>query len=217
MIFITGDTHGDYEDLNSRSLKRIKKGDKLIITGDFGFIWDNSAKEIKNLQKLSKKKYDVLFVEGAHEDFDRLKEYPECDLYCGKGYKIDHNIYCLKRGEIYQIEGKTILALGGGLPPYEDDYDSEEKKSMPTEEELKTVVDNIQSLGRRVDLIITHEAPASVKRVIDRNAVVNDLNIFLDTVLHNTRFKKWFFGSLHQDRAVSQNLICVYQDVYGVE
>lgn len=217
MIFITGDVHGDYEDLMSRSLKKLKKGDKLIITGDFGFLWDNSQKEIKNLQKLSKKKYDILFVEGAHEDFDRIREYPECDLYRAKGYKIDHNIYCLKRGEIYQIEGKSVLALGGGLSPYDDDYGKEEAKSMPTEEELKNAVDHIQEFHRKVDLIITHEAPASVKRVIDKNAVVNDLNIFLDTVLHNTRFKKWFFGSLHQDRAVSQNLICVWQDVYGIE
>ena len=217
MIYVTGDTHGDLEDLMSRRLKGIKKGDKLIITGDFGFIWDNSEKEIKNLQKLSKKKYDILFVEGAHENFEKIREYPEVDLYRSKGYKIDHNIYCLKRGEIYQIDGKTVFALGGGLPPYADESDSENPLSMPTEEELKTAVDNIQQHNRRVDLIITHEAPACVKRVVDKNARINDLNIFLDTVMHNTRSKKWFFGGLHQDRALSENLVCVWQEVHKVD
>ena len=217
MIYITGDTHGDFDDLNHRGLKRMKKGDKLIITGDFGFLWDNSKEEIKNLQKLSKKKFDILFVEGAHEDFDRIRAFPECDLYRAKAYKIDHNIFCLKRGEIYLIEGRTVFALGGGMPPYADESDFNGEKSMPSEEELKAAVDNIQSEGRRIDLIITHEAPASVKRVIDRNAKINDLNIFLDTVLHNTRYKKWFFGSLHQDHAVSKDLICVWQNVYTVE
>ena len=217
MIYVTGDTHGDLEDLMSRRLKGIKKGDKLIITGDFGFIWDNSDKEIKNLQKLSKKKYDILFVEGAHENFERIREYTEVDLYRSKGYKIDHNIYCLKRGEIYQIDGKTVFALGGGLPPYADENDSENPLSMPSEEELKTAVENIQRFDCRVDLIITHEAPACVKRVIDKNARINDLNIFLDTVMHNTRSKKWFFGSLHQDRALSENLICVWQKVHKVD
>ncbi len=216
MIYVTGDIHGDYESLMDRPLGRLKKGDKLIVTGDFGFVWDNSNKEISNLKKLGKKKYDILFVEGAHENFERLREYPEVDLYQGKGYKLDHNIYCLKRGEIYMIDGKSVLALGGGLPPY-DDEPREDPPSMPTDEELKYAVDNIQQNRRRVDLIVTHEPPASVKRLIDRSATVNDLNIFLDTVMKNTRYGKWYFGALHQDRAVSENLICVFEDVHRVE
>ena len=216
MIYVTGDVHGDYDSLMERELHHLKKGDKLIITGDFGFIWDNSKKELNNLKKLSKKKYDVLFVEGAHENFKKLREYPEVDLYQGKGYKIDHNIYCLKRGEIYVIDGKRVFTLGGGLPPYEDEPQTI-PPSMPTDDELKYAVDNIRKHKRRVDLIITHEAPASVKRMIDRNATVNDLNIFLDTVMKNTRCGKWFFGALHQDRAVSDNLICVFEEVHRVE
>ena len=214
MIFVTGDTHGDYDALNSRSLRQLKKGDKLIITGDFGFIWDNSKEELKNLKKLAGKKFDVLFVDGAHENFERLRAYPEADLYGGKGYKIDRNIYLLKRGEIYLIDGKTVFALGGGRAPHDEGY--EETPSMPTDEELKYAVDNIQSHRRRVDLIITHEAPASVKKLIDKTASINDLNIFLDTVMHNTAYGAWYFGSLHEDRKVSDKLICVFDEVHKV-
>ena len=56
----------------------------------------------------------------------------------------------------------------------------------------------------------------AVKRLIDRNAYINDLNIFLDTVMHNTRYGKWYFGSLHEDRAISDNLICVFEEVHRV-
>ena len=215
MIFVTGDIHGDYEAFSERRLNKIKGGDKLIVTGDFGFIWDNSKKELKNFVKLTRKKYDILFVEGAHENFELLQKYSEADLYQGKAYKLAHNIYCLKRGEIYKIDGKTVFALGGGLDPYAEN--DGEAVSMPTDDELKFAVDNIQSVGRRVDLIITHEAPASVKKLIDRNATVNDLNIFLDTVLHNTKYGHWYFGSLHQDRDVSEKLTCVFDEVYKVE
>lgn len=215
MIFVTGDTHGDYEAFNSRSLRQIKKGDKLIITGDFGFVWDNSKEELKDLARLSKKKYDILFVEGAHENFDLLRQFPEVDLYRGKGYKLAHNIYLLKRGEVYLIDGKTVFALGGGRAPHDEGY--EESPAMPTDEELKFAVDNLQSLHRRVDLIITHEAPASVKKLIDRSASINDLNIFLDTVMHNTAYGKWYFGSLHEDRKVSDQLICVFDEVHKIE
>ena len=212
MIYITGDTHGDYEIFNERKLGHLKKGDTLIITGDFGFIWDNSKEEIKSLKKLAKKKFDILFVEGAHENFERLKEYEEVPLHEGTARKIADNIYCLNRGELYCIEDKILFALGGGLPPEADE--TQPSPSLPTDEELEYAVVNLQEQRRSVDLIITHEAPASVKRLIDRCAAINDLNIFLDTVMHNTRWNKWYFGSLHEDRAVSENLICVFEEVY---
>lgn len=215
MIYVTGDTHGDPEALTERRTGQLKKEDTLIITGDFGFIWDGSKEETKNLKKLSKKKYAILFVEGAHENFEKIREYEETELYGGKAYRISDNVFCLKRGEIYSIEGKNFLALGGGMPPYADE--DADTSSLPTDDELKYAVDNIQGLHRKVDVIITHEAPASVKRLIDRQATVNDLNIFLDTVLHNTRYGKWYFGSLHQDRMLSDSLICVYEDVHRVE
>ena len=113
MIYITGDTHGDIEIFNERRLGHLKKGDTLIVTGDFGFIWDNSKKEIKNLKKLEKKKFDILFVEGAHENFELLKGYEEVPLHGGTAKKIADNVYCLNRGELYSIEDKTIFALGG--------------------------------------------------------------------------------------------------------
>ena len=130
MIYITGDTHGDIEIFNERRLGHLKKGDTLIITGDFGFIWDNSKSELKNLKKLEKKKFDILFVEGAHENFELLKQYEEAPLHGGTARKIADNIYCLNRGELYSIEEKTIFALGGGLPP--ETEETEGAASMPT-------------------------------------------------------------------------------------
>ena len=212
MIYITGDTHGDYEIFSERRLGHLKKNDTLIITGDFGFIWDNSDKESKTLKKLCKKKFEILFVEGAHENFELLKGYEEVKLHEGTARKIADNIYCLNRGELYRIGDNTLFALGGGLRPEADE--AEEAVSLPSDEELEYAVVNLQEQHRYVDLIITHEAPASVKRQIDRTAGINDLNIFLDSVMHNTRWKKWYFGSLHEDRAISENLVCVFEEVY---
>lgn len=216
MIYITGDTHGDINDLLSRKINKIKKGDKLIICGDFGFLWDNSPQEQKNLQKLSKKNFDILFVEGAHENFEMIHSCKEVDLYRGRGYKIAKNIYCMKRGEVYEIESKRIFTLGGGadIEPLDDSY--MESPSMPSDDEYLQSVNNLDKYHRDVDIIITHEAPASVKRLINRSAVVNELNLFLDTVLHNTRFRNWFFGSLHADRQISSNMYCTWHEVYRI-
>ncbi|MBE6824145.1 MAG: hypothetical protein E7513_02240 [Ruminococcaceae bacterium] len=220
MIYITGDVHGDLSDLDSRNIGKLKKNDTLIITGDFGFIWDNSKNELKTLKKLSKKKFLILFVEGVHENFDLLNQYENVELFGSKAKKIADNIYCLNRGEIYTIEDKSIFCLGGGDvddPIEKIDNDPLGSISMPTDEELQYAVDNLQKNKRKVDVIITHEAPASVKRLIRRDSNINDLNMFLDTLLHNVKYKNWYFGSLHTDRVLSNNLCCVWQNVIKLD
>ena len=56
MICVTGDLHGDISRFKSPVLKKLRRGDALIITGDFGCIWDGSKKEKRTLKKLGKKK-----------------------------------------------------------------------------------------------------------------------------------------------------------------
>ena len=56
MICVTGDLHGDITRFGSPVLKKLRRGDALIITGDFGCIWDGSKKEKKIHKKLGKKK-----------------------------------------------------------------------------------------------------------------------------------------------------------------
>ncbi|MBQ8057237.1 MAG: metallophosphoesterase [Ruminococcus sp.] len=220
MIYITGDIHGDLGDIESRSISKIKKGDILIVTGDFGFLWDNSKSELKSLKKLSKKKFTILFVEGVHENFDMINEHEEIELYGNFAKKITDNIYCLKRGVVYTIEGKSVFTLGGGTvddPIEKADSDPLNDKAIPTDKELQEAVNNLQGIGKKVDIIITHEAPASVKRLIRRDSSINDLNIFFDTLLHNVKYKMWYFGSLHTDRALSTNMTCVWQNVIKVD
>ena len=73
MIYITGDLHGEIERLESKAVKKLKKGDTLIVCGDFGFVWDGSEREKKVLKKLGKQKYRILFVAGCHDNYDLLE------------------------------------------------------------------------------------------------------------------------------------------------
>ena len=45
MVYITGDMHGDIERLFDKGFRKLRKGDVLIVCGDFGYIFDNSKKE----------------------------------------------------------------------------------------------------------------------------------------------------------------------------
>lgn len=74
MIYITGDLHGDISRFSAPAMRRLRKGDTLIVCGDFGFVWDGSAKEQKLLKKIGAKPYTVLFLDGCHENFQLLQE-----------------------------------------------------------------------------------------------------------------------------------------------
>ena len=76
MIYLTGDLHGDLERFKSKEMKKLKKGDTLIVCGDFGFLWDGSKKEQSILKKLGRSKYQILFVEGTHDNLDLIAQYP---------------------------------------------------------------------------------------------------------------------------------------------
>ena len=75
MIYVTGDTHGDYKIFSQKKFKNIKVGDTLIICGDFGFIWNGDSKEKKVLDKLAKNgnadayKFPHPRIDGSPLDF----------------------------------------------------------------------------------------------------------------------------------------------------
>ena len=55
MVYVTGDFHGEYKRFSAPEYGRLKKGDTLIVCGDFGFVWENTDKEKKQLKKIGKK------------------------------------------------------------------------------------------------------------------------------------------------------------------
>lgn len=116
MINITGDRHGEEARFSDTALPDQSKwteADKLIIAGDFGFVFQGEKKflsEKNKLDALAKKKYEILFVDGNHEGFDFLVDYPEEERYGAPVRRIRDNIFWLQRGYIYTIEGKTFLS-----------------------------------------------------------------------------------------------------------
>ena len=40
MLYITGNMHGEMARFEDSRIRKLKKGDTLIVCGDFGFIWN---------------------------------------------------------------------------------------------------------------------------------------------------------------------------------
>lgn len=220
MVYITGDIHGDLSRLSADALKFMKTHDTLIICGDFGFIWDDSKNEDKILRNLGKRKYNICFVDGTHENFRILNKFPAEDWNEGKARNICGNLYHLMRGEIYTIEGMKVLTMGGGESPEAefryDDSDTE-RLEIPTQEEMLRAVNNLEKNAYNIDLIITHEPPSKTREFLlmqkKEQFTVSALNAFFDELALQCKYKKWYFGSMHTDKYISSNQVAVFRNI----
>lgn len=220
MIYVTGDTHGELSCFENAAVRKLKKNDTLIVCGDFGFLWDDSEEERKNLKYLSKRRYNIMFVDGTHENFDMIDTYPIVDYMGGKARKIANNIYYMIRGQIYEIDGKTVFGFGGGESPEKElrmQAGKWWKREMPSLDEMRDAFENIKRHGLKVDYVITHEPSASVKNMIDHKSEINSVAAFFDELAKNIEFKKWFFGSLHIDRKITSKHYAIFNSVVPVE
>lgn len=117
MIYITGDCHGEFNRFSSDAFPEqaeMTREDYVIVCGDFG-LWNDDKSERWWLDWLAEKSFTLLFVDGNHENFDRLysDEFPIVDFHGGKAHQIRENIYHLMRGYVFELCGKKIFAFGG--------------------------------------------------------------------------------------------------------
>ena len=223
MVYVTGDMHGDVTRLSNSQLKKLGKGDTLIVCGDFGFVWDGGAKEKKLLEQLGSRKYNIAFLDGTHENYDLLKKYRMTVWNGGRVHRISGNLFHMLRGQIFNIEGNTFFAFGGGESRDKDmrmEHETWWREEMPTVAEMAEGAENIDEAGCKVDYILTHEPPSLVKSALllrsgetDR---VNKLNGYLEQLNRECKFRHWYFGSMHEDRVVTPAHTALYYDVVPV-
>lgn len=251
MIYITGDTHGDYDILKVKMFKpHLKEGDTLIICGDFGGVWynDDASAALKGEERFLMSFYqslpcDVCFVDGNHENYDRLYSYPVVDYKGGKAHKIQDNVYHLMRGEIFTIEGTTFLAMGGaashdiqdgilekddpripewtydGYKMFRINHESWWKEEVPSKEEREHCYENLEKHNFQVDVVLTHEAPASfISLMIDRWSrhlfgPAHEYSEWLDNLSQFVTYKTWCFGHYHMDKKITDKEYVLYNTV----
>lgn len=216
MIYVTGDTHGDIDRFKDSQFKKLRRGDTLIVCGDFGFIWNGSKKEKAVLKKLAALDYTVAFIDGCHENFDLLEAFPVSEWNGGKARLIAPNIVHLMRGQIYTIENKKIFTFGGGHSQ-DIEFRSESKwweREQPTHEEIMDALANLKAHGSSVDYVITHEPPASVKVCLGVDVFQRiEVHALFEEIMNSCRYEKWFFGKCHIDKHIPVRFYAVFNNV----
>ena len=117
MVYVTGDCHGDFGRFSKKAFpeqKDLSRDDIVIVCGDFG-LWEDDANERYWLDWLSEKPFFITFVDGNHENFDRIysNEFEVSDFCGGKVHKIRDNVLHLMRGHIFTFDNNKFFCMGG--------------------------------------------------------------------------------------------------------
>lgn len=219
MIYITGDTHGELNPFLKRLDKyELSSDDMVIVCGDFGFVWGDPYHNAM-LKELSGKDFTICFVDGNHENFEFLNMHPvEENWNGGRIHRVERNVIHLMRGQIYDIEGKSFFAFGGAYS--RDKYMRRKNVSwweeeLPTNEEYKEAVLNLESVGNHVDYVLTHQIPLHIIGALQCNPDPHDRELtgFLDWLyLDKLSFRQWFAGHWHVDRSFDDGKMNVLLD-----
>ena len=240
-IIVTGDIHGNpFQRLNLENFpegKTFTKEDYVIILGDFGLVWDDSAMEHSCLDWLENKPWTTLFIDGNHENYDLLNKFPIEEWGGGRVQKIRSSVIHLLRGEVYDIGGYKFLAMGGarshdiqdGILEVGDprikiwkkdnfklfriNHISWWEEEIPNEEERKNALKNLAENDYKVDYILTHEAPSSDVVLMDHLLYHPDeYSKWLEMeIRQKVKYKKWFFGHYHLNLDVNEKETCLFE------
>ena len=116
MIYATGDLHGNtlrFQPQYFPEQSDMTKDDYMIVCGDFGCVWNGDKSDDPQLDRLEVLPFTVLFVDGNHENFDALNEYPVEQWHGGKVHKIRPHVIHLMRGQAFELQCRTFFTMGG--------------------------------------------------------------------------------------------------------
>ena len=151
MIYVTGDIHGEYWRCNDSYFPEqdeMTKNDYLIICGDFGGIWDpvEGISEKELFHWFENRPFTTLYIDGNHENFDRLYNYPVEEWHGGKVHKISPSVIHLMRGQIFTLDNMKIFTFGGAashdisggiLAPSDPDFKTKELELRRSEKSCR--------------------------------------------------------------------------------
>ena len=226
MFCVFGDIHGSQLMWKQCLTRILYEGDTIAIVGDsgIGFYGKEEESEEAFFDWLAEQPFTVLFCDGNHENFDLLNSYPISEWHGGRVHRIRDNILHLMRGEVFEIEGKRLFAMGGGasmdrLRRMRDHIWW--KEELPSDAEICNAFINLKKHGNQADIILTHTAPIyTVEYMLHLGKGIKDTRLreyqigsFLQALAETIPYQKWYFGHFHIDAELWKNQYAVYHQL----
>ena len=252
MIYLTGDTHGEFKYRFTTEAfpeqRDMTKEDVVIICGDFGGIWEaegESRQEKYWLDWFEDRSFSLVFIDGNHENFERIYSYPEKEGNGGRVHEIRPHVLHLCRGQVFEIDSKTIFTFGGaashdiaggilepddpdfqnkkkllneGILPYRINHISWWEQEMANVEEMEEGLANLARYDNKVDYIVTHCCSSSTQDSIGGKGLYapDRMTDYFEKIKNAVTYKKWFFGHYHMNMNVNDKEILIYEQLIRI-
>lgn len=216
MVYITGDIHGDPMRIYVFAKKhKLTKNDMVIILGDVGANYYGDERDERTKENLSKVRVPILCIHGNHEmrpweaDGYTLVKWNGGKVWVQEKYP---QLLFAKDGEIYTIDGKRYIAIGGAysvdsywrIKHHAGWWESEQ----PTEEIKKFVEKQLQV--NEIDIILSHTCPRKYKPIeaflpfIDQSSVDTSTEDWLDSIEETVNYQAWYCGHWHIEKDIDR-------------
>ena len=213
MIYLTGDTHGNFDRIRRFcELNNTTKDDVLIILGDAGINYYLNKRDYKLKQELQNLPITLFCIHGNHEERpENINTYKLNVLFDNLVYQEPEfpDLKFAIDGLIYNIKGKDCLVLGGA---YSVDkwyrlqmgwqwFESEQISDMRKLE----IEDYLTVRKFKTDYVFSHTCPYNTRpthmflRSIDQSTVDSSMEVWLQKIADRLTFKHWYFGHYHDD------------------
>ena len=154
------------------------------------------------------------------------------DWHGGKVQRVCPNILHLMQGQLYDIEGRTFFSIGGATSHDVEDFRTRYlhlllegrrrfriigkswwPEELPSDGEYAAALDTLERAGWKADYVLTHCAPTSIARQMNRHYQPDALTDFLEIVEQRLEFVCWLLRHYHANRAIDKKHILLYEDI----
>ena len=222
MIYVTGDTHGNFRRFQPEYFPEqagMTKNDVVIIAGDFGGVWFGDSRDDETLDWLERLPFTLAFVCGNHENYDALERYPVAEWHGGKVHRVRPHVLHLMRGQVFELESYRFFTMGGAKSHdtnHRINHISWWRQELPSDEEYSEALQNLERYNWQVDYIITHCAPTSIALMGSRHNEADRLTDFLQEVQERAKYHYWLFGHYHDNKAIDEKHILLWEQIVQV-
>lgn len=174
-----------------------------------------------------------------------MNGYPVREWHGGKVHELRPHVLHLMRGQVFEIDGKTIFTFGGasshdisggiletddpefkakkkvldsGDQPYRINHLTWWEQELASEEEMEEGRNNLRKHDYTVDYIITHCCSTSTQIELGRKGIykADRQTDYLEFIKNYANYKMWFFGHYHDNKNVNEDEILIYEQIIRI-
>lgn len=218
MIYITGDTHGQFGCIETFCERfGISREDILINLGDARINFSGWNRDCMKKRFLESLPVTLFCIHGNHEQRPQtIGSYREKQWHGGTVYYEEEypDLLFAKDGEVFDLDGKQTIVIGGaysidkmvrliyGYGWWPDEQPSDEIK--------RYVESQLDKLDWKVDVVLSHTTPLKYEPVevflsgVDQSKVDKSTEKWLDGIEDRLDYQKWYCGHYHTEKKIDK-------------